>query len=64
MEDAYAAFCQAIERDPRHVTALGNAASALISLGRPVEAKPLCQQLLDVAPGDTDARLNLAACHI
>ncbi len=62
--EAYNCFKRAIDLDPNNLTALNNAATALLSLQRGDEAKPLLLRVLAISANDADASLNLASVHL
>ena len=59
LEEAEAAFRQALELEPRHVFALNNLGIVLQRLGRPIEAEAALRQAVTVKPGHARAHVNL-----
>jgi Flp pilus assembly protein TadD len=49
---------------PGRISVMTNLAAVLIEQGCPAEARPWCEKVLAAEPGNVDALLNLAQCHL
>jgi Flp pilus assembly protein TadD len=63
VEEAFAAYREALRLVPNYPTALNNYATALAEAGRHAEAAPLFAQALRIKPGLAEAWLGLGNAH-
>src|SRR4051812_23745914 len=64
LDNAERLYRKALELAPGRASVLNNLAGVLLRLKRYAEAEILCNQLVDAAPADATAFLNLGNCRL